>query len=430
MTKSLAAVRGMKDILPAEQAAWSWLEGSIRALVATHGYQECRTPIIEKTALFSRSIGQATDIVEKEMYTFEDRNGDSLSLRPEGTAGCARAGIEHGLFYNQTQRLWYMGPMFRHERPQAGRYRQFYQLGIEAVGFTGPDIDAELIVMMNRLWNQLGLSKHVELQLNSLGSAATRANHREALVSYFTAHHADLDEDSQRRLTMNPLRILDSKNPQMQALIQGAPKLPDFFDKETTDHFDGVVRLLEAAKVPYVLNPRLVRGLDYYDFTVFEWVTTELGAQGTVCAGGRYNGLIAQLGGQSTPAVGLAMGLERVIALLNQFELTPPSPQIVVYWVGPEQPEDIAGSTATLQAIEACRSAVPSVCIIQHCGAGRLKNQLKRADKANAAYAVIPSEESTSKSPEYVLKDLKSGEQQVFSQNDLIQHLKKLNSKG
>ncbi|MFA7388450.1 MAG: histidine--tRNA ligase, partial [Thiohalobacteraceae bacterium] len=305
----------MNDILPAEAAVWQQVEARLRELLAGYGYGEIRMPVLEKTELFKRSIGEVTDIVEKEMYSFDDRNGDSLTLRPEGTASCVRACIEHGLLHNQTQRLWYMGPMFRHERPQKGRYRQFHQVGAEAFGMQGPDIDAELILLTARLWRVLGLSD-VRLELNSLGSNAARAAYRDVLVEYFTARHEQLDADSQRRLNSNPLRILDSKNPEMRALIEAAPRLADHLDPQSQAHFAELCALLDAAGVAYRINPRLVRGLDYYSQTVFEWVTDRLGAQGTVCAGGRYDGLVEYLGGRPTPAIGFALGLERLIALL------------------------------------------------------------------------------------------------------------------
>ncbi len=309
MAKQFQAVRGMNDILPGESALWQHLEMTLREVLATYGYHEIRLPLVEKTELFARSIGEVTDSVEKEMYTFADRNGDSLTLRPEGTAGCVRACIEHGLLHNQTQRLWYAGPMFRYEKPQKGRYRQFHQVGAEAYGMAGPDIDAELICLSARLWRRLGIDK-VTLQINSLGSSAARVAYRERLVTYFTARRAELDEDSRRRLDTNPLRILDSKNPDMRAVIAEAPSLLDHLDSESQAHFEELKALLDAAGIPYEINPRLVRGLDYYCKTVFEWVTETLGAQGTICAGGRYDGLIEQLGSQTVPGVGFALGLE------------------------------------------------------------------------------------------------------------------------
>ena len=315
MAEIIRSVRGMNDILPEMTPYWQAVETSLRRVLESYGYQEVRLPILEKTELFKRSIGEVTDIVEKEMYTFDDRNGDSLTLRPEGTAGCVRAAMEHGLF-NQQQRLWYMGPMFRHERPQKGRYRQFHQLGVEAYGFSGPDIDAEMILLTARLWKTLGL-ENITLQINSLGSTEARLQYRQKLVEYYQAHADQLDEDSQRRLLSNPLRILDSKNPDMQALNEAAPKLIDYLDEASAEHFDQLCQTLRQAGVQFEINLRLVRGLDYYGRTVFEWVTDQLGAQGTVCAGGRYDGLIDQLGGKASTAIGFAIGLERLIALLE-----------------------------------------------------------------------------------------------------------------
>lgn len=313
----------MNDLLPSDSPRWQFFEGKVRQLMQRYGFAEIRMPIVEQTALFARSIGEVTDIVEKEMYTFEDRNGDSLTLRPEGTASCVRAAMEHGLLYNQTQRLWYQGPMFRHERPQKGRYRQFHQVGVEAYGFDGPDIDAEVILLSARLWRELGLMEHVTLEINSLGSSEARAAYRDKLVAYFEQHRDVLDEDSLRRLTSNPLRILDSKNPAMAEMLDAAPRLMDNLDDASRVHFEQLKALLDAAGIPFVVNPRLVRGLDYYSRTVFEWTTTALGSQGTVCAGGRYDGLVEQLGGKPTPAVGFAMGIERLILLLETLDLVP-----------------------------------------------------------------------------------------------------------
>jgi histidyl-tRNA synthetase len=316
MAKQIQAIRGMKDILPQQTPLWQFLEDRVRMVLSRYGYDEIRMPIVEMTELFKRSIGEVTDIVEKEMYTFEDRNGDSLTLRPEGTAGCVRAGLENGLIFNQTQRLWYQGPMFRHERPQKGRYRQFHQIGVETFGLEGPDIDLELILITARLWKELGL-EGLELQLNTLGTAEERSRYRELLVSYLRDHYDQLDEDSRRRLESNPLRILDTKNPEMAELVSQAPTLMEHLTEESLAHFEVLKQGLDDAGVAYVLNPRLVRGLDYYSRTVFEWVTDQLGAQGTVCAGGRFDGLVEQLGGRATSAMGFAMGLERLIALLE-----------------------------------------------------------------------------------------------------------------
>jgi histidyl-tRNA synthetase len=382
--------RGMNDVLPAEIAGWHRLEGVARELFAAYGYQEIRVPIVENTALFKRSIGEFTDIVQKEMFTFEDPGGDSLTLRPEATAGIVRAMISNGLLHNQRQRVWCAGPMFRYERPQAGRFRQFYQLDAEAFGFPGPDIDAELIMLSARLLRTLGLQR-VELHLNSLGTAASRRVYREKLVEYFTAHKARLDADSLRRLEGNPLRILDSKNPELQEVIAGAPMLTEHLDEESRQHFAGLCRHLDAVGIRYVLDPRLVRGLDYYTHTVFEWLTTELGSQGAVCSGGRYDGLVAQLGGENTPAVGWALGEERLVSLLRAQRGETPGLAPDVYFV-------IAGERAEAEGLalaERIRDAVPSVRIESHCGGGSFKSQLKRADKSGAHLALILGDAET-----------------------------------
>jgi histidyl-tRNA synthetase len=385
--KSVQAIRGMNDILPEQTGVWQQVEAAVRNLLGAYGYSEIRMPVLEKTELFKRSIGEVTDIVEKEMYTFDDRNGDSLTLRPEGTAGCVRACIEHGLLHNQTQRLWYMGPMFRHERPQKGRYRQFHQIGVEAFGMAGPDIDAEQILMTARLWKRLGL-REVRLELNSLGTSAARAVYRDILVEYFGARRDRLDEDSQRRLATNPLRILDSKNPEMQALIEAAPKLAEHLDAESREHFAALCATLDAAGVDYRVNPRLVRGLDYYGRTVFEWVTDRLGSQGTVCAGGRYDGLVEYLGGRPTPAFGFALGLERLIALLIDLGVHPQPETAHAYLV-------LVGAAAERQGPvlgERLRDAVPGLRLQVNCGGGSFKSQFKRADRSGAAWALILGE--------------------------------------
>jgi histidyl-tRNA synthetase len=386
VSKAIQAIRGMNDLLPETLALWQRIERDAAAVLAAYGYREIRFPILEKTELYKRSIGEVTDIVEKEMYTFEDRNGDSLTLRPEGTAGCVRAGIENGILYNQVQRLWYVGPMFRHERPQKGRYRQFHQIGVEAFGIATPDLDVELILISARLWKQLGI-RGLELQLNSLGTPAARADYRRVLVDYLRAHDDQLDEDSRRRLDMNPLRVLDSKNPQMQDLIANAPNLQEHLDDESRAHFQSLCQLLDGAGIRYRVNPRLVRGLDYYTRTVFEWVTSELGAQGTICAGGRYDGLVEQLGGQATPAAGFALGLERLVELAaqQQVEAANLSPQVYVAPLG-----DGAIVNQANQLAEALRDAGWRV--EMHCGGGSLKSQLKRADKSGARHALILGE--------------------------------------
>jgi histidyl-tRNA synthetase len=397
----------MKDILPQQTPLWQYLEERVRTLLARYGYDEIRMPIVEMTELFKRSIGEVTDIVEKEMYTFEDRNGDSLTLRPEGTAGCVRAGLENGLIFNQTQRLWYQGPMFRHERPQKGRYRQFHQIGVETFGLEGPDIDLELILITARLWKEIGL-EGLELQLNTLGTADERVRYREQLVAYFRDHYEALDEDSRRRLESNPLRILDTKNPQMAEVVAGAPSLMEHLSEASLAHFDALRQGLDDAGVPYVLNPRLVRGLDYYSRTVFEWVTDRLGAQGTVCAGGRYDGLVEQLGGKPASAVGFAMGVERLVALLEETDLTArlPAPDLYMIMIG----ESAKRRGMTLA--EELRDALPALRLISHCGGGGLKSQFKKADKSNARYALILGDDELARG-EVGLKPLReAGDQQ------------------
>jgi histidyl-tRNA synthetase len=386
----IQAIRGMNDILPTETPVWQHMETVLRKIMSDDGYQEIRLPIVEKTDLFKRTIGEATDIVEKEMYTFLDRNEESLSLRPEGTAGCVRAGIEHGLLYNQIQRLWYMGPFFRHERPQKGRYRQFHQFGAEIFGLPGPDVDAELILLSARILEQWGLMSHVSLQINSLGSSQARQTYREELVKYLTQHKSELDEDSQRRLITNPLRILDSKNPALQTLISQAPKLIDYLDPESSAHFATLQHYLQQAGLSFTVNPCLVRGLDYYSKTVFEWVTESLGAQGTVCAGGRYDSLIEQLGGKATQALGFAIGLERIALLLQQNMAQPlthvlPHAYIVT--------DNEAAFTAALVLTQQLRHEITGLRLSLHCGGGSLKNQFKKADKSGAQFALIIGEQ-------------------------------------
>lgn len=389
MENLVKAIRGMNDILPTETHHWQYIENTLKDTLHSFGYHEIRLPIVEKTELFKRTIGEATDIVEKEMYTFSDRNDENLTLRPEGTAGCVRAGLEHGLFYHQIQRLWYMGPNFRYERPQKGRYRQFHQCGAETFGLAGPDIDAEMILLCALIFEKLGLKDYVTLELNSLGSVESRTIYRQALVDYFTEHQALLDEDSQRRLLVNPLRILDSKNPSMQSLIINAPKMMEYLDDESAQHFEQLQHYLTAAGVRYTINPCLVRGLDYYTKTVFEWVTDQLGAQATVAAGGRYDGLIEQLGGKPTPALGFAIGMERMVLLLQQTEqaLTPVTPHVYLM---------TSNDDALKKAFELSyqlRKNIPELRLIMHCGNGSLKNQFKKADKSQAEVALIIGEE-------------------------------------
>jgi histidyl-tRNA synthetase len=375
----------MHDILPPESAAWQWLEGQVRSLMDAYGYAEIRTPLLERTELFKRSIGEVTDIVEKEMYTFEDRNGDSLSLRPENTASVVRAGIENGLLHNATRRLWYTGPMFRHERPQKGRYRQFHQVGVETFGMSGPDVDLELLLLGERLWHRLGLDQAVTLELNSLGTPESRRAYREALIAHFEPHAERLDEHERNRLRENPLRLLDSKNPELAQVIATAPSLVDSLDEESRRQFDWILAGLDAAGVDYRVNPRLVRGLDYYTGAVFEWVTDRLGAQGTVCAGGRYDGLVEQLGGRGTPAAGFALGIERLLGLI----------EAEGQWPAPRPPHAcmvLAGERAALEGLlvaERLREALPWLRLESLCGGGSLKSQFRRADRSGAAYALV-----------------------------------------
>lgn len=408
MSKDIQAIRGMNDCLPQDTPTWQYVEQILRRTVTQYGYDEIRFPIVEMTDLFKRSIGEVTDIVEKEMYTFTDRNGDSLTLRPEGTAVCVRAGNQHGLLYNQEQRLWYMGPMFRHERPQKGRYRQFHQFGLEAFGMQGPDIDAEVIILTARLWQQLGLTPYVRLELNSLGSNAARAAYRDVLVQYLETHKALLDEDSLRRLYSNPLRVLDSKNPAMAEMLAKAPQLLDHLDDESQLHFANLKARLTAAGIEFTVNPRLVRGLDYYNRTVFEWVTSSLGAQGTVCAGGRYDGLVEQLGGKATPAVGFALGMERLVLLLQSLELAPALPAAADIYL---MPLGDAAELAMISVAESLRTALPERRIMLHCGGGNLKKQLKRADKSGASLGILLGE-SELEAGEVVLKWLRKEQPQ------------------
>ncbi len=420
MAKNIQAIRGMHDILPNQTPLWQLLEDRVRSVLERYGYREIRMPLVEQTELFKRSIGEVTDIVEKEMYTFDDRNGDSLTLRPEGTASCVRAGIEHGLLYNQVQRLWYQGPMFRHERPQKGRYRQFQQIGVEAFGMAGPDIDLELILITHRIWQTLGLSDGLELQLNSLGTADERRAYREVLVQYLTSNLDRLDEDSRRRLKGNPLRILDSKNPDMQTLIAGAPALMDHLGEASQAHFDAVCAGLDAVGVAYVINPRLVRGLDYYARTVFEWVTDRLGAQGTVCAGGRYDGLVEQLGGHATTAVGFAMGVERLVALLEEAGIEPEE-QIDAYLV-------LMGDEPQRQGLllaEQLRDQLPGLRLLTHCGGGGFKSQFKKADRSGARYALILGEDELAKGVVGIKNLREQAEQQEMALDQLAQFFQK-----
>lgn len=401
----LQAVRGMHDILMQDTPRWHYLEETIKDILSQYGYQEIRLPIVEKTELFKRSIGDNTDIVSKEMYSFEDRNDSSLTLRPEGTAGCVRAGIEHGLFHNKTQRLWYTGPMFRHERPQKGRQRQFHQIGIEAFGFNGPDIDAEQILMCARIWQALGLNE-LSLEINSLGTPESRAAYRSILVDYFSSHKEQLDEDSLIRLEQNPLRILDSKNPEMKSVIAQAPTLDEHLDMESAEHFAKLKDILDAAELKYTVNPRLVRGLDYYGRTVFEWISNQLGAQGTVCAGGRYDGLVKHHGASATPAVGFAIGLERLMELANFENMADYTPHIYLLISGEK-----AVKTGLLLA-EQLRTNIPKIRVLSHCGGGSFKSQFKKADKSGAQLALVLGEDELENN-QLTVKYLRSEEPQT-----------------
>jgi histidyl-tRNA synthetase len=386
MSRRLQAIRGMNDLLPETMAGWQRLEATVQAILNAYGYREFRTPLLEKTELFARSIGQATDIVGKEMYTFDDRSGDSITLRPEATAGIVRAGIEHGLLHNQIQRLWHTGPMFRHERPQKGRYRQFHQIDVEAFGMPGPDIDAELVLLTARLWRALGI-RGLTLEINSIGTADTRAIYREELVRFLESHRDQLDEDSIQRLSKNPLRILDSKVAEMQPVIAAAPSILDYLDDASRSHFEGLQAYLADAEIPYVINHKLVRGLDYYTHTVFEWTTDQLGSQGSVCGGGRYDGLVEELGGQSTPGTGFAVGMERLVDLLNQQNLVGPEPRPAVYVV-------MLGEVAERQGMRLSERLRDQGLSVQcNCGGGNLKSQLRRADKSGAKFALLLGEQ-------------------------------------
>ncbi|HAU13658.1 MAG TPA: histidine--tRNA ligase [Gammaproteobacteria bacterium] len=413
MSKRIKAIRGMNDILPQDSAVWQYLESTVRQLLNQYSYGEIRLPIVEYTDLFKRSIGEVTDIVEKEMYTFLDRNQESLTLRPEGTAGCVRAGEEHGLLYNQVQRLWYMGPMFRYEKPQKGRYRQFHQIGVETFGLAGPDIDAELIMLTAGLWKALGIADRVTLQLNSLGSNEARAEFRDALVAFLQQHAEQLDADSQRRLESNPLRVLDSKDEATQAILKHAPSLHDYLDEESSLHFEQLKATLDAAGVSYEINPNLVRGLDYYCKTVFEWVTDALGAQGTVCAGGRYDGLVQQLGGKSTPAVGFAMGIERLVLLLEACDVVGhinPAPDVYII-----SEDSIQG----LLLAERVRNQLPALRVQCHCGGRKFKKQIKKADDSGARVALVLGEQEI-QNQQVAVKFLREQREQVVIMQDQL----------
>ncbi|EJG1182644.1 histidine--tRNA ligase [Vibrio parahaemolyticus] len=418
MAKTIQAIRGMNDCLPTQSPLWQKLENTVKNVISAYGYNEVRMPIVEETNLFSRAVGEETDVVSKEMYTFDDRNGDSLTLRPEGTAGCVRSCIQNSLIYRDEQRLWYMGPMFRHERPQKGRYRQFHQCGVEVFGLNGPDVDAELIMMTARLWRELGIDKHVRLELNSIGSQEDRTEYRTALVAFLEQHIDVLDEDCKRRMHTNPLRVLDTKNPDIQAILGDAPRLSEYLGEESKAHFAGLCELLDAAGIEYTVNERLVRGLDYYNRTVFEWITESLGAQGTVCGGGRYDGLVEQLGGKPTPAVGFAMGLERLVLMLETLELTDVRRSVDVYVVTAGEGTMMAG----MKLAEQLREAISGVRVMNHFGGGNFKKQFKRADKVGAVVALVLGENEVADNT-VVLKDLVGGEQETYSQAEVAEKI-------
>lgn len=420
MAKNIQAIRGMNDCSPTESPLWQWIEGQIRQILSSYGYSEVRMPIVESTPLFARAIGEVTDVVSKEMYTFWD-NDEQLTLRPEGTAGCVRAAIEHGWIYNNEQRLWYMGPMFRHERPQKGRYRQFHQAGVEVFGIATPEIDAELIILTARLWKALGIDQHVSLQLNSIGSLEARANYRSALVAFLENHQDLMSEEEKERLVKNPLRILDTKNQALQDVLDGAPKLLDYLDDESREHFAQLCGLLDAVGIQYEINPKLVRGLDYYNKTVFEWVTSALGAQGTVCGGGRYDGLVEQLGGHATSGVGFAMGLERLVLLVQEVNKSIPVKSAVdIYIVYQGE-----GTTlAAFQLAEKLRSELPHLSTMLHCSGGNFKKQFRRADKSGATLALVLGESEVQNNQVVVKHLLGEAEQQTIDVANLIEHVK------
>ncbi len=420
MAKNIQAIRGMNDCSPTESPLWQWIEGQVRQILSSYGYSEVRMPIVESTPLFARAIGEVTDVVSKEMYTFWD-NDEQLTLRPEGTAGCVRAAIEHGWIYNNEQRLWYMGPMFRHERPQKGRYRQFHQAGVEVFGIATPEIDAELIILTARLWKALGIDQHVSLQLNSIGSLEARANYRSALVAFLENHQNLMSEEEKERLVKNPLRILDTKNQALQDVLDGAPKLLDYLDDESREHFAQLCGLLDAVGIQYEINPKLVRGLDYYNKTVFEWVTSALGAQGTVCGGGRYDGLVEQLGGHATSGVGFAMGLERLVLLVQEVNKSIPVKSAVDIYVVYQG----EGTTlAAFQLAEKLRSELPHLSTMLHCSGGNFKKQFKRADKSGATLSLVLGESEVQNNQVVVKHLLGAAEQQTIDVANLIEHVK------
>lgn len=429
--KKIQSIRGMNDLLPTESALWQQVEKTVKTVLNSYGYNEIRTPIVEDTGLFKRAVGEVTDIVEKEMYTFNDRNDESITLRPELTAGCVRAGIEHGLLYNQEQRLWYFGPAFRYEKPQKGRYRQFHQFGVEVFGLEGPDIDAELILLTARLWKALGIAEHTSLELNSIGSLEARADYKQALVAYLEQHKDSLDEDCKRRMYSNPLRVLDSKNPVLQDILNHAPKLSDYLDADSKAHFAGLCQLLDSADIQYTINQRLVRGLDYYNRTVFEWVTNSLGAQGTVCGGGRYDSLVSQLGGQATPGVGFAIGAERLILLIQTVNTELKSDNnIDIYMISSGELVNGQHTTAIAQQLaEQIRDTMPNRRIMTNYGNTNFKKQFSKADKYGAKIAVIVGGNEALEN-KAMIKELQTGNQYAVDQNHVAQQCLEILEKG
>ncbi len=422
MSKRIQSIRGMHDVLPPDSDLLRATEHALQNVLRQYGYHEIRMPLLEQTELFKRSLGEVTDIVEKEMYTFEDRNGDSLTLRPEGTASCVRAGLQHGFLYAQPQRLWYGGPFFRHERPQKGRYRQFHQIGVETFGFVGPDIDAELIILSANMWEKINLPMQPRLEINSLGSSHARKQYRQTLTNYLQQHEDKLDQEAKSRLHTNPLRILDSKNPEMQEVILNAPSLLEHLDAESADHFLRLQKILDAAEIEFTINPRLVRGLDYYSKTVFEWVAEGLGAQATICAGGRYDGLIEQLGGKPCPAAGFAIGLERLVSLLEASQLA--NQAIDVYMVLMGENAEIAG----LKLAKQIRTQTPISSVVTNCGGGSIKSQMKRADKSQARLAFILGEDELQNQNVTVKYLREKRDQEIISQKDLVAFLENYNN--
>ena len=417
MSKRIQSIRGMHDVLPPASSMLRNIEHALQAVLQQYGYQEIRMPILEQTELFKRSLGEGTDIVEKEMYTFEDRNGDSLTLRPEGTASCVRAGLQHGFLYGQPSRLWYTGPFFRHERPQKGRYRQFHQLGVETFGFASPDIDAELIILSQYMWEKINLPQAPKLEINSLGTSQVRQAYREKLITYLQQYESELDLDAKQRLHTNPLRILDSKNPDLKNIIQNAPSLLEHLDDESKQHFERLQELLTAANIEYSINTRLVRGLDYYSKTVFEWIVEGLGAQATICAGGRYDGLVDQLGGKPCAAAGFAIGLERLAALLEETQLEEPIIDVYMILMGGQA--ELIGLALAIDI----RGKLPTHSVVINCGGGSIKSQMKRADRSNARLAIILAEDEINNSTVSVKFLREQRDQETISQDNLVPFL-------